>query len=187
MGSSAPSVLDLQAVALLLGRLKRVAFGWSRSSAFGGRPRAVLGFLGPTAFRREGPHSWGLDCLGFPWILSSASRLFNGLRGMGGGDCSRALPLAERPRNGARVLWPTRKMGLVMGESVTRLPFFRKRLSSPPFAFSRLNPKATRASKPTFMSPTYLFSGEGAKGVFADALPPGLMVVHGFWPPPKNT
>jgi hypothetical protein len=31
-----------------------------------------------------------------------------------------------------------------MGESVTCLLFFRKRLSPPPFAFSRLNPKATR-------------------------------------------
>jgi hypothetical protein len=52
----------------------------------------------------------------------------------------------ERPRNGARVLWPMRKAGPVMGESVTRLLFFRKRLSPRPFAYSRLNPKATRAS-----------------------------------------
>jgi hypothetical protein len=50
----------------------------------------------------------------------------------------------EWPRNAAHVVWPMRKAGLVMGESVTRLLFFRKRLSPPPFAFSRLNPKATR-------------------------------------------
>ena len=85
--------------------LQRVAFGWSGSRAFGGRSPAVLGFLGPIAFRCEGPRSWGLDCLGFPWILSSESRLFNGLRGIGGGDFSRALPLAgAAPERSARGL-----------------------------------------------------------------------------------
>ena len=40
-----------------------------------------LGFLGAWPFRWESP-SRVLDCLGFPWILSSESRLFNGLRGL---------------------------------------------------------------------------------------------------------
>jgi hypothetical protein len=40
-----------------------------------------LGFLGVWPFGREGPRGGGLDSLGFPWILSSESRLFNGLHG----------------------------------------------------------------------------------------------------------
>jgi hypothetical protein len=42
---------------------------------------ARLGFLGLGHFAREDPISWLLDSLGFPWILSSESRLINGLRG----------------------------------------------------------------------------------------------------------
>jgi hypothetical protein len=40
----------------------------------------LLDFLGWSPFRRESPVSDVLDFLGFPWILSSESRLFNGLR-----------------------------------------------------------------------------------------------------------
>jgi hypothetical protein len=40
-----------------------------------------LGFLGSRLFCRETPRLCLLDFLGFPWILSSESRLFNGLRG----------------------------------------------------------------------------------------------------------
>jgi hypothetical protein len=39
-----------------------------------------LDFLGSGRSTREDPHSWLLDSLGFPWILSSESRVFNGLR-----------------------------------------------------------------------------------------------------------
>jgi hypothetical protein len=49
-------------------------------------PRANLGFLGRWPFRCEAPRFWGLDFLGFPWILSSESRLINGLRGNNGGN-----------------------------------------------------------------------------------------------------
>jgi hypothetical protein len=41
--------------------------------------RPGLGFLGTCAFRCENPRFWGLEKLGFPWILSSESRLINGL------------------------------------------------------------------------------------------------------------
>ena len=41
-----------------------------------------LGFLGSCRFRCKIPRSDLLDSLGFPWILSSESRLFNGLRGV---------------------------------------------------------------------------------------------------------
>jgi hypothetical protein len=40
-----------------------------------------LGFLGSWPFWAEDTRFWALDSLGFPWILSSESRLFNGLRG----------------------------------------------------------------------------------------------------------
>ena len=40
-----------------------------------------LDFLGAWPFRCENARQGMLDFLGFPWILSSESRLFNGLRG----------------------------------------------------------------------------------------------------------
>jgi hypothetical protein len=45
-------------------------------------PIIRLDLLGPWPLRREDPHSWLLDYLGFPWILSSESRLINGLPGI---------------------------------------------------------------------------------------------------------
>jgi hypothetical protein len=39
-----------------------------------------LDFLGARPFRRENARQGVLDFLGFPWILSSESILFNGLR-----------------------------------------------------------------------------------------------------------
>jgi hypothetical protein len=39
-----------------------------------------LDFLGGWRFRYENPRFRGLDFLGFPWILSSETSLFNGLR-----------------------------------------------------------------------------------------------------------
>jgi hypothetical protein len=41
-----------------------------------------LDFLGASPVRRESPVYRLLDFLGFPWNLSSESRLFNGLRGI---------------------------------------------------------------------------------------------------------
>jgi hypothetical protein len=101
-----------------------------RASAFGGRSPAVLGFLGTIAFRCEGPVHGGwivLDLLGFSrqnldlsmGCEASAEEIFLA-----------ALPLSERPPERSRAcFWPMRKAGLVMGESVTCLLFFRKRLS----------------------------------------------------------
>jgi hypothetical protein len=43
--------------------------------------RLRLDFLGGWPFPCENPRFWVLDFLGFPWILSSESSLFNGLRG----------------------------------------------------------------------------------------------------------
>jgi hypothetical protein len=41
-----------------------------------------LDFLGSSLFRYENPESGRLDFLGFPWILSSKTRLINGLHGI---------------------------------------------------------------------------------------------------------
>ena len=41
-----------------------------------------MGFLGSEPFRFGIPRLRGLEKLGFPWILSSESSLFNGLRGI---------------------------------------------------------------------------------------------------------
>jgi hypothetical protein len=41
--------------------------------------RPDLGFLGTPAFCYENPRFWGLEKLGFPWILSTESRLIKGL------------------------------------------------------------------------------------------------------------
>jgi hypothetical protein len=45
-----------------------------------------FGFLGRWRFDRENPRFWGLEKLGFPWILSSESRLINGLRWIFAGE-----------------------------------------------------------------------------------------------------
>src|ERR1700722_383950 len=41
-----------------------------------------LDCLGPCPFRSEFPYFLVLDFLGFPWILSSETRLINGLHGI---------------------------------------------------------------------------------------------------------
>jgi hypothetical protein len=58
--------------------------GWL--SRGGGALVEAFGFPGSSAFRRKHPQSGALDSLGFPWILSSESRLFNELRGLKRGN-----------------------------------------------------------------------------------------------------
>jgi hypothetical protein len=43
---------------------------------------AYLDFLGVALFRYDNLRFWRLDFLGFPWILSSETSLFNGLHGI---------------------------------------------------------------------------------------------------------
>jgi hypothetical protein len=75
------------------GRLKRKpyatplsarAFGWRRLRSFSTAAATPfvapgLGFLGTAPFAYETPSFWGFDFLGFPWILSSGTRVINGL------------------------------------------------------------------------------------------------------------
>src|ERR1700722_6871696 len=53
--------------------------------------RPGLGFLGTSPFRCENSRICGLEKLGFPWILSSESRLINGLNGIFSGRFFLAL------------------------------------------------------------------------------------------------
>jgi hypothetical protein len=53
---------------------------WARSARRPLFQSIALGFLGASRFRRENPWECLLDFLGFPWILSSESRVINGLR-----------------------------------------------------------------------------------------------------------
>jgi hypothetical protein len=65
--------------------LDRPALALNATRAGGARDwsrRGRLDFLGPGPFGCENPRFWVLDFLGFPWILSSESRLINELRGI---------------------------------------------------------------------------------------------------------
>ena len=68
------------------GRARAGAVRGGLDRLIGGRDvqsgRPSLGFLGSSTFCRENPSFWGLEKLGFPWILSSEMSLFNGLRGI---------------------------------------------------------------------------------------------------------
>jgi hypothetical protein len=55
-----------------------------------------LDFLGAWVFGCENPRFRVLDFLGFPWILSSESRLINGLRGISGEKFFRKSWLARK-------------------------------------------------------------------------------------------
>jgi hypothetical protein len=69
------------------GGLERFALGWSRSGSSSAAAATfspldpIWVLLGSSPFRCESPRFWGLEKLGFPWILSSKSILINGLRG----------------------------------------------------------------------------------------------------------
>jgi hypothetical protein len=80
--------LDVDEGQAILGRF---AFGWSRLGSLWAATlvRSIcLDFFGPWAF----PAKTRAMRVGFPWILSSESRLFNGLRGLKRGSFFLAFP-----------------------------------------------------------------------------------------------
>jgi hypothetical protein len=109
-----------------------------------------LGFLGPRLFRFENPDFRGCISLGFPWILSSESRLINGLRWIFAEKFFVAfLPLGafeamERKAAGEAM----RKRRRVHRASLTRILIFCNRLSPRSFSqpASHLHPEWTTAS-----------------------------------------
>jgi hypothetical protein len=79
-----------------------------------------LGFLGRWPFRCEDPRSWGLDFLGFSWILSSESKFFNGLRGFLPEEYfSPLFPGVMKAQQRAPAVEGMRKRRIVHGASLT--------------------------------------------------------------------
>jgi hypothetical protein len=92
-----------------------------------GPGRSGLGFLGPSRFRRKKPLFMRV---GFPWILSSESRLFNWLQAKSARKYfSRCFPLAERSVGARARCLADAEGGTGHGESVPWFLVFRKRLS----------------------------------------------------------
>jgi hypothetical protein len=91
-----------------------------------------LDCLGARPFRIENPCFWLLDSLGFPWILSSETRLINGLRGNIEKSFFSTLPphAARGARSGLRPK-PCDSAGSFMGQAYLD------------FVFSAMNCRAT--------------------------------------------
>jgi hypothetical protein len=91
---------------------------------------ARLDFLGLGHFAREDPISWLLDSLGFPWILSSESKLINGLRGINRARLFSALLSRRAAGNGGHGGRGNAESQNSHEASPTQLLFFVNRLSS---------------------------------------------------------
>jgi hypothetical protein len=116
-------------------RRARSPRSWTVSGRLPYRPRRAARFLDRFGF------SWiiavlprtarkqGLDFLGFPWILSSESRLFNGLRGIFREEKFIA-PFAARWRAGTGADMPTmQKRGVAHRARLTRFLLFCNQLA----------------------------------------------------------
>jgi hypothetical protein len=92
-------------------------------------PRSVdLGFLGAWPFRPEDPRALALDCLGFPWILSSESLLIKWLPGFFARiEFSRPSPQQKR-FNGRQGAWAFRHRGTAHPASLALFLIFRNQL-----------------------------------------------------------
>jgi len=106
--------------------LDGVGFAASRQRAATLVQSTRLGFLGPWPFRCEGSRSWGLDFLGFPWILSSEPRLINGLTAWSGETFYRAFALAARRAGTGACGLGMRKRRIVHRASLTWILIFCK-------------------------------------------------------------
>jgi hypothetical protein len=84
-----------------------------------------------------------LEKLGFPWILSTESRLIKGLRGKSADYFSRRpSPPRETRRDGAYGRGHAERR-IIHEASLTTLLIFCNELSSEPLPFGGLNPKST--------------------------------------------
>jgi hypothetical protein len=102
-----------------------------------------LGFRGSWPFRCEDPAHEG-------WIsLDSLVRIetFQGLRSLKRGICFSALFRGVTSAGKGAAVEAMRKHRIVHGASLTQFLIFCKRLSSEPFPFGRLNPKAARSGE----------------------------------------
>ena len=99
-----------------------------------------LGFLGGWPFGCENPSLRGLEKLGFPWILSSETSLFNALHGI---FAEKKFARSFGPRGGSAGRAPDglgiAKRRIGHGASLPYLLIFCKRLSPLSFPLSRLD------------------------------------------------
>jgi hypothetical protein len=94
-----------------------------------------LGFLGAWPVRRENPVYRLLDFLGFPWILSSETRLINGLYGINRQKFFvTLLSVAAAPRRRLTLL-PRGQAGSLIGQAY------------PDFRFSAINCRPSRSTR----------------------------------------
>jgi hypothetical protein len=106
------------------------------------RRRVRLGFLGRGLFRFENPRFRGLDCLVFSWILSSESRLINGLRGKNRRrNFLTALPLAFAAPEGTAAFEAMRKRRSVHRAELNLDSDFLQSFVAPAVSPSRLDHK----------------------------------------------
>jgi hypothetical protein len=92
-----------------------LAFEWDQFASFSPAEVDPFGFSWLAAVSWRGYLAQGLGGLGFFWILSSESRLFNGLRGLDRGRISfSAFPARERRGNRPRRGLGMTKAGLFM-------------------------------------------------------------------------
>jgi hypothetical protein len=119
------------------GRIRHLdlcALGWSRSS-FVSTADATLfvdrfGFSWSVPFRCASPRFWGLEKLGFPWILSPELRLINELQEIFRQKIFLAgLSSRKRPGNGRPKQFGARKEWTVHGASLALFLIFCKNLS----------------------------------------------------------
>jgi hypothetical protein len=111
------------------GSLRRQAARWSGRSVWVFLARGH--FAAKTLFMRVGFPWISLDFLGFPWILSSESRLINGLRGIFRGRFFLSLSWREKPER-APAVETIRKGGIVHGASLLKFLIVSNQLSPEP-------------------------------------------------------
>jgi hypothetical protein len=113
-----------------------------------GRAVARLDFLGSWPIRRESPCLWALEKLGFPWILSSESSLFNGLSGIFAGiNFSRPFARDGLSAETGVSLLGMQKRRSTHGNSLTQFLIFCNQLPTEPFPPLWLRSKPTRSNR----------------------------------------
>jgi hypothetical protein len=128
----------------LEGRLPRA---FACGTRFMAGPSDAFGFSWTLAVSVRKPRSDVLDFLGFPWILSSESSLFNGLSGIKRRSFfPRRFPQALEAREWDPCGFGRPKRRIVHRASLIQFLIFCKNLSSQPLLLGRLDPKAARST-----------------------------------------
>jgi hypothetical protein len=109
------------------------------------RPVGPFGFSWRVAVWPQESRFGALDFLGFPWILSSESRLFNGLRGIfAGGNFTRPFAAAaEASRESSSVL-SMQKRRIILQSNLTWFLILCKELLSTEIASEAESPRRQR-------------------------------------------